>query len=367
MRHPAEGVLRRLLDEPAGVADPDRDHAAGCDRCRAGLATIDEDRARVDAALVVELADLDLDAAWLRLSTSSAAAAAAGTDVPGPAGVTPIHATRPRSRRRRFVAGVASTAVLAGASAAAASGWLPIFRTEQVAPVAVSIEDLNAVPDLAAFGDYEVTGDPDLRDVPDAAAAEAATGLDAPEVADLPRGIEGEPTYRVGDGVTATFTFSADSAARAAADAGEPLPPVPPELDDARVRLVGGPALAAVWDGTTGPPALIVGRAVAPSAFSDGASFATLRDYLTSFPGVPDDLAVQLRAFDTEGSTLPLPVPEDRLGSTSSAQVDGVEATVLTTKDQTLAAVVWVEDGIVTAVAGTLDADEVLAVARGLR
>ena len=31
------------------------------------------------------------------------------------------------------------------------------------------------------------------------------------------------------------------------------------------------------------------------------------------------------------------------------------------------AAVVWVDDGILTFVGGTLDADEVLAVARGLR
>jgi hypothetical protein len=32
-----------------------------------------------------------------------------------------------------------------------------------------------------------------------------------------------------------------------------------------------------------------------------------------------------------------------------------------------MTAVVWVQDGLVTAVGGTLDADEVLAVAGGLR
>ena len=32
-----------------------------------------------------------------------------------------------------------------------------------------------------------------------------------------------------------------------------------------------------------------------------------------------------------------------------------------------MAAVVWVDDGVVTAVAGSLSADEVLSVARGLR
>ena len=38
-----------------------------------------------------------------------------------------------------------------------------------------------------------------------------------------------------------------------------------------------------------------------------------------------------------------------------------------TTRDRTLAAVVWVEDGEVTVVAGALDTGEVLEVARGLR
>jgi hypothetical protein len=40
---------------------------------------------------------------------------------------------------------------------------------------------------------------------------------------------------------------------------------------------------------------------------------------------------------------------------------------VLATRDRTIAAVVWVDDGVVTAVAGALDTDEVLAVARDLR
>jgi hypothetical protein len=47
--------------------------------------------------------------------------------------------------------------------------------------------------------------------------------------------------------------------------------------------------------------------------------------------------------------------------------VGGVPATVLATRDRSFAAVVWVDDGVVTVVAGSLDDDEVLAVARGLR
>lgn len=47
MRHPNEGALRRLLDEPAGVG---REHAAGCVHCLGELVAVREDGALIDAA-----------------------------------------------------------------------------------------------------------------------------------------------------------------------------------------------------------------------------------------------------------------------------------------------------------------------------
>ncbi len=368
MRHPADGVLRRLLDEPAGVAEAERRHVAGCASCLAGLTAARDDAALVGAALVGAPVDaapadapVDLPAAWARLSAATTGAGA--TRAPAPAS--------PRGGaglvRRPAVAALAVGVVLAGAGTAAANDWLPIFRTEEVAAIGLSSADLIALPDLAAYGEVEVSGDGDLRQVPDAAAAEEESGLAAPEVDVLPAGIGGEPEYRVGGQVTATFTFSADRAAQAAAEAGETLPPPPPGLDGSSVRLVAGPGVAQVWTSSSGAPGLVVGRAVAPSAFSSsGLPFETVRDYLLALPGLPDDVAAQLRTFTADGSTLPLPVPVDSV-TTATAEVDGVEATVLATRDRTMAAVVWARDGAVTAVAGSLDADELLAVARGLR
>jgi hypothetical protein len=372
MRHTADGALRRLLDEPAGVPDADRDHVAICDECLGRLATTSADAGLVHAALATDAGpDVDLEAAWLRLTEAAPAPRAAQTAAP--AGVRRVRAARPpRARRARtagrrpVVAGVAVAAVLASAGVAAANDWLPIFETERIAPVSIGIDDLNALPDLEAYGDVVVTGYPNVHPVPDAAAAAAETGLDVPEPAGLPDGVSGEPRYVVGGEASVTFTFSADRAAEAAAEAAEPLPPPPPGLDGSRVRLVAGPAVAAIWSESAGGPDLVVGRATAPRAFSSaGLSFETLRDYLLSLPGLPPEIAAQLRTFDDD-TTFPLPVPSDRV-TTSSAQVDGVEATVLETRDRSLAGVVWAEDGVVTVVAGPLDADEVLTVARSLR
>ncbi|MBB3677876.1 anti-sigma factor RsiW [Modestobacter versicolor] len=361
MRHPTEGVLRRLIDEPAGVADPDRQHVATCQQCLTALAAAREDATLVGAALTTSVRP-DVDAAWQRLSTAARATAPAPVAAP-----VPRRARRGRELLRRpAVAAAAFAVVLAGAGTAAANDWLPIFRTEQVAAVSFDTADLVGLPDLTAYGDVVVTGDGDPREVADADAAAAASGLDVPEVGTLPQGVSGEPTYQVGSQLSATFTFSADRAAQAAAEAGETLPPPPPGLDGSQVRLDAGPGVVAVWtQPETGIPALVVGRAVAPTAYSSGLPFETVRDYLLSLPGLPEDVAAQLRTFTADGSTLPLPVPADQVES-STADVDGVPATVLETRDRSLAAVVWVDDGVLTAVAGPLDTDEVLSIARDL-
>jgi hypothetical protein len=268
--------------------------------------------------------------------------------------------------RRPAAAALAVGLVLAGAGVAAANDWLPIFHTEKVATVSIQTDELVALPDLSGYGDVEVTGEGNPHQVADAATAHDFTGLEVPEVVQLPRGVSGDPTYQVVGELSAVFTFSAEKAATAAAATGQALPPVPAGLDGSSVRLVAGPGVAEVWGQSSGMPTLVVGRAVAPTAFSNGVPFATVRDYLLSLPGMSPQLAEQLRTFTGDATTLPLPVPADQVTS-SPADVNGHDATVLVTRDQGMAAVVWVDSGVLTAVAGVLGDDEVLAIARDLR
>ncbi len=355
MRHPSDGTLRRLLDEPAGVPDADRDHVAACATCRTALDAAREDAAVAAVALGVP-AGADVDAGWARLSVALAAeagphaATAARRPARGPAA--------PRRRRsplgRPALAALGAALVLAGGSVAAAAGWLPVFRTERVEPVPLTQADLVALPDLSDFGTVEVLEVPRVRRVADAAAAEAATGLRVPRVRELPRGVSGEPVFQAGGRLRVAFTFSA---ARAGGTA-------PPGLDGSRFRLSAGPGLAAMWrDG--GVVELVVARAVAPTAASSGVPFAAARDHLLSRPGLPEELAAQLGGFAGDGTTLPLPVPA-RLLRSERTEVRGVPASVLTSHDGALTAVVWVDDGLVTAVAGLLDRDDVLRLAEAL-
>jgi hypothetical protein len=81
---------------------------------------------------------------------------------------------------------------------------------------------------------------------------------------------------------------------------------------------------------------------------------------------LPKNVATQLRGFSPDGTTLPLFVSVEQM-ATSTADVGGKPATVLAARNGLMAAVVWVDNGIVTAVAGSMSPDEVLSVARGLR
>src|SRR5215218_5998769 len=89
MRHPSEGVLRRLVDEPAGVTDDDRAHVAACPTCLRALETARAEARLVDAALATS-GPVDTDAAWARFATTTAAA-------PAP---RPAVAAAPRGRWR---------------------------------------------------------------------------------------------------------------------------------------------------------------------------------------------------------------------------------------------------------------------------
>ncbi|MGY1842260.1 hypothetical protein [Modestobacter sp. SYSU DS0875] len=357
--HPADGMLRRLVDEPAGVPDADRAHVAGCPACLQRLDAVRADATAAATALSTTDATPDVDRAWLRLQ-----AATRPTATPSTAARTAAPARSWRNRLRSpVVAAFGVVLVVGGAGAAAAGDWVQVFRTEEIAPVAVTQADLVGLPDLSGYGTLRPVAEPDVREVADAAAAEEVTGLTVPQVDELPRGVTGRPTYTVGDQLVAEFTFSAD---RAAAAAGEQLPPVPAGLDGSTFRLTAGPGVAAVWSEARGLPALAVGRVNAPTAESSGVPFDVARDYLLSLPGLPDSLADQLRTFTADGTTLPLPVPAE-LATTSTTEVDGAEATVLASRDGLLHGVVWVADGVVTGVAGTISEDEVLDVARGLR
>ena len=262
MRHPTEGVLRRLLDEPAGVADADREHVAGCAQCLGELAAMREDAALVDAALATEAgADVDVAAAWRRLST---AAPATGTGAPrrrrpGPAGPARSCAAR-SSRRSPSPSSWPAPAPPPPTTGCRSSGPSRSPRSASAPPTSI------ALPDLSAYGDAR--GDRRARRArrsPTRRPRQRRPASTCRRWPTLPRGVSGEPVYQVGGEVSATFTFSAERAAQAAAEAGRGAAAVRRRAWTG-ARCGWSPARAWPRSGrrAAGVPALVVGRAVAP-------------------------------------------------------------------------------------------------------
>jgi hypothetical protein len=364
--HPTDGALRRALDEPASLADADREHVLTCPRCQGALTDAADDRDHASAALTFDDGpdETSLEQQWRRLTDAVASQPQAATA-----------ALSAQPRRRRFHRATVLTAagaalVIGGATAAAAGDWLQVFHTESVAPVSVplsmsDVTDVSALGDLSAYGRWQYLSNPRLLSVPNATAAEQRTGLTIAPVPNLPTGVTGSPSYHVVEQQSAVFTFSSNKAGQAVNQAGGTLPDLPQALDGAVLRLRAGPAVVRLWQQGSGIPTLVIAEIGAPVAESSGVPLAVFRDTLLSLPGMPPALADQLRTVTSDGTTLPIPVPRDQF-TTSATEVGGTPATLLQSKDGTLSGVVWVSDGVVRIVAGPLSSSEVVSVANEL-
>jgi hypothetical protein len=96
-----------------------------------------------------------------------------------------------------------------------------------------------------------------------------------------------------------------------------------------------------------------------------GASLEELREVVLGLPGLPPETVAQLRSIGDWRTTLPIPVPADRVRS-RPATVNGAEG--LSFADQTgrLHALLWQRDGHIWGVAGVISADEARDVADSL-
>jgi hypothetical protein len=373
MKHISEGVLRRLDDEPLAVPDRVTEHVAACARCQARGAEIADDAKRAARLFAAPQLVPDLDAEWarfgqqLRRSEASGAGAGAG---PGPGRVI-VDRPRLRSPRVSLRAGLAIGAIgFVVVGAAAAASLTTIFAPTQVAPVSLSRGDLQAIASLTGLSDNQLlggfptpTGSTTARfgtitwhsspayQTTSLAQATAAGRFRIPLPTKLPTGVGAVQQFIVQPRVHATVTFNSTAGS----------------LDGSSVTLVAGPAVLAVYTsaGGTDLPALAVATMPRPTALSSGASTGQIEAFLLRQPGVPPQLAEEVRLLGDLKTTLPVPVPSG--ASVRSIRVGGSPGVLLADSSNALAGVVWEDaSGMLHLVAGLLDPQDVLNVAKQL-
>lgn len=369
MRHIPDGVLRRLDDEPLAVPDRLTEHVIGCVRCSTRRALIAEDTERAARLLSAQQWVADTDVAWARLRRElhSASEEDVGRRWPRPA----------RWRRQRFPrlslrAGVIIAALgIVVAGTATAASLTTIFAPTHVAPVSVSRGEVQSIAAFVGLGDNGALGGFPTADgsrtmrfgsirwsssglanpVSSAADASAEAGLPVPLPTRLPVGVGAVNQFVVQPRVTATVSFS----------------PAAASLDGSSVTLSAGPAVVAEYGGANRSdlPTLAIATMLRPTALSKGANLSQIEAFLLAQPGIPPQLAEEVRLLGDLRTTLPVPVPPG--AAVRSVQVGGWPGVLLADSSNAAAGVIW-EDGkgMLHVVAGILNSQDVLNVANQL-
>jgi len=367
VRHVPDGVLRRLDDEPLAVPDRVTEHVIDCGRCSARRVQIVHDTERAARLLSAPQLVPDTDLAWARLRRELQRGPAEQGD--HRRWSMPAGWRGPRSPRVSLRAGLAIAALgVVVAGTAAAATLTTVFAPTHVAPVTVSRSDVQAIASLMGVGDENVLGGfsspagssptrfgrvtwsslGPAHAVSSRADAAAQAGFGVSLPARLPAGVGALQQYNVQPRVNAAVTFGAGAG----------------KLRGSSVTFAAGPAVLVQY-GSTGQdagPTLAVIAMRRPTARSTGASMSQIEAFLLGQPGIPRELAEEIRLLGDLRTTLPVPVPAG--ASARSVQIGGWPGVLLADSSNAAAGVVW-EDGrgMLHVVAGILDSQDVLNVA----
>jgi hypothetical protein len=239
---------------------------------------------------------------------------------------------------------------------------------------------MQALSQLADYGTYSWTTKPNFQVATSEADASAvAGGLKAPVVGNLPTGVTNNVTYIAMSKAVATFTFSADKASAAAASHGTTLPAMPAGMDGATLTVTVGPAIGLVYGNLNQPtsgtgggagdlslPQLVVAKTTTPTATSTQVSVKQLEDYILAQPGITPELKAAVQAIGDPSTTLLIPIPVG-YATSKDVTIQGVQGVALGDNTGVGSGVVWVKDGSVYVVAGSIKQSDAIDIANNLK
>jgi hypothetical protein len=275
---------------------------------------------------------------------------------------------------------VAAVAVIAIVSTAALTGVaetiLTVFEPKQVATIQVDPSQLNGIPDPTEYGTLTWLAQPQWRSVADATAAQAGAGFAPLVPSSLPAGVPSQARFAVMGEAKATFQFDEAKARAAATRVNATIPPMPPVIATTTLTMSGGPAIMQQYGGAPnvpadtaafgGNPPLLIVQAKAPLVTSNGATVNELRDYALKQPGIPPSVAAQIRAIGDPIRTLMVPIGID-LQDAKEVTVRGTQGYLVGDSTGLGSGVVWLENGYVIGVMGSLTESQLISLVNGLR
>ena len=262
-----------------------------------------------------------------------------------------------------------------------AAQFLAEFRGEQLEGVSLSTgqianieETLSELEHLGTIRGFDTA--PAMRGVASIAEASQFVGFDVlqPDAAALPAGLSSTPAaIRVLPAHELRFTFDREKALAYYQSTGRGNVNLPDRFDGASL-VVNTPAgvlleYRSADQATDGPLGigLLIGQAGVVTADAEGGvTLDELRDFLLELPGLSPETAQQLRLIDEWRTTLPIPIPADRI-AWERATIAGSAGLLLNDNTGLGSAALWQRDGRIYAIAGAMKAEEITRVADTLR
>jgi hypothetical protein len=403
MRHPDEGTLRRLCDDPLAIPVAQRTHIESCTRCANRLEHVREEVRQTATLFAAPVPTVNMTRALVQ-TKRRLVAEPMQREEPSRAG------SRLLGRLTAPLSGIATAAALTGAlvltpAGSYAQSLLTIFQPDEVVAVPVTSSDIANLPDLRDYGTLSTPHD--LQPSQDASAQQASadSGIHVMVPASVPSGTPSSVVYNVLGPTNSTFTFSAAKAQAAALKAGKTAPAMPANLDGSTLTLHTGALVVAMYGAHLGTggigfhqarasksvtdhkvarpaavkrarrsqaasdsedlPALVIGQMTAPTVSSTGVTVDELENYVLSLPGISPQLAASVRSLGSLSSTLPIPIPVD-LAHADKVTIQGAQGLAVGDSTGVGSAVVWEKAGIIYGVAGSMTEQQALDVANSL-
>jgi hypothetical protein len=199
------------------------------------------------------------------------------------------------------------------------------------------------------------------------AAGKAGFPVLQPDPATLPPGANKTPTVRFSPSSQTRLTFDKQKTRAYFDSINRKDVSLPDNLNGATLVVSLPPIVMLEYGAANGKPAVMVGEARAIEVGVEGnASLDDVRTFLLGMPGLPDDLARQLRSIQDWRSTLPIPIPVDKI-SWQDTTVSGAPGYLLNDNTGLGSAVIWQANGQIYGVAGPMKATDLRRLAESLK
>jgi hypothetical protein len=257
---------------------------------------------------------------------------------------------------------------------AAAAGFLAQFRSQKLAIVTFDpnqarqtglfrFEQLGTVKNSQPNQPARPTEVANVQE----AASKAGFPVLQPDPATLPAGAARTPKVRFSPATETRLTFDKQKTREYFDSINRKDLALPDRLHGSTLVIQLPPIVMLEYPAADNRPAVMVGQARELAVGVEGtASLDEVRNFLLGLPDLPPDVARQLRSIQDWTSTLPIPIPVDKV-SWQETNIAGAQAYILNDNTGLGSAVIWQRDGRIMGVAGPMKATDLRKVAESLR